>query len=225
MTLSADVAGNIRPPDVVLINHLRRQRQQTVEQLTELMGVTATAVRQRLDRLMTAGLVDRTPQQPSRGRPSHQYRLTEAGQQSGGNNLGDLAVALWSELQQTADPETRRAVIAGTARRLANKYNQQMEMALAGPDSIDAEPPTASARARELVSLFAGLDIPVEYDENDSGLPLINIDSCPYPQLASESRDICELETEMMTEVIGTEMRLCQCRHDGDDCCTFRAAH
>ena len=221
MALKTKVPDRMRAPDVDLVNYLRRQRHRTVEQLTEVMGVTATAVRQRLDRLMEAGLVDRTPQKASRGRPSHQYHLTEAGQRSGGNNLGDLAVALWSELQQLPDAETRRTVIAGAARRLANKYNRQVESSVAVQSNSGS---SSEARARELVSIFAGLDIPVEYDENDSGLPLINIDSCPYPQLADESRDICELETKMMTAVIGTEMKLCQCRRDGDNCCSFRAA-
>ena len=71
----------------------------TISQFEALLGVTATAVRQRLNRLMAAGLVDRQSESEGRGRPIHLYRLTEAGRKKSGNNLSDFAVALWEEIQ------------------------------------------------------------------------------------------------------------------------------
>ena len=62
-----------------LIELLRRQGQLGIGELTAAMHVTATAVRQRLVRLMAGGLVQRETNKVPRGRPSHRYSLTEKG--------------------------------------------------------------------------------------------------------------------------------------------------
>jgi predicted ArsR family transcriptional regulator len=54
-------------------------------------------------------------------------------------------------------------------------------------------------------------------------LPIIRVNGCPYPDLAKDDREICELEKEVMAKVIGKSMTLCKCQQDGDQCCTFRA--
>ena len=69
------------------------------------MGVTATAVRQRLQRLMAEGLIERHTERKGRGRPNHRYSLTEKGERSAGTNFSDLAVVLWEEIKAVDDPD------------------------------------------------------------------------------------------------------------------------
>ncbi len=85
--------------DEGLMDLLRREPALRIADLSRRMGVTATAVRQRLTRLMGAGLVEREAKTAGRGRPSHRYRLTEKGRAQSGSNVGDLAVALWQEVR------------------------------------------------------------------------------------------------------------------------------
>ena len=63
----------------------------TISALVAEMGVTATAVRQRLQRLMAEGLIERQTENKGRGRPNHRYSLTEKGERSAGNNFADMA--------------------------------------------------------------------------------------------------------------------------------------
>ncbi len=197
--------------DRTMIALLRKAPSMTICELTETMGVTATAVRQRLNRLMTLEMLERTHADEGRGRPSHHYALTEKGQRSSANNLGDLAVVLWEEVQKIPDVETRQRVISGAVQRLAEKYESETK----GQSVED--------RMRSVVEMFAQRQIPISLETSD-GLPVIKVDGCPYPTLAQDNHDICDMEKELLSKVIGHPIDRCQCRQDGDPCCTFSAS-
>ena len=202
---------SISKNELAVIQLLIQHGSCTITQFEELLGVTATAVRQRLNRLMAAGLVDRQSESEGRGRPIHKYRLTEAGRKQSGNNLSDFAVALWEEIQTLTDESIRKAIIAGASRRLAATYNQKVE-----GDSIQD-------RMASVAKLFAERDIPIAFERNNQGLPILKILACPYPDLANENQSVCEMERQLFAEVTGGSLELCQCRQDGDSCCSFQA--
>ncbi len=207
---SAMTQPQLSENDQAMIGLLRVQPEMTVGQLVEDMGVTATAVRQRLTKLMALGLVNRSHTVEGRGRPSHHYVLTEKGRNSLANNLGDLAVVLWQEVQQIQNPETRHRVISGAMERLAVKYESEISGA------------TTEERMASITKLFADRQIPVSL-EHENGLPVIKVSGCPYPTLATENRDICDMEKELLERIIGQPIDRCQCQQDGDNCCSFQA--
>ncbi|MEM7455544.1 MAG: hypothetical protein AAF456_14420 [Planctomycetota bacterium] len=203
--------------DRELIAHLRDGDSMTVGKLVKASGVTATAVRQRLVRLMALGMIDRTEDREGRGRPSHVYHLTEKGRNTSANNLDDLALVLWQEVQQIPDRELRKRVIAGAVERLAQRY----ESAIRGSASDLGD--TTEQRMRKIAEIFAAMDLPVSYEEKD-GLPVIKVSGCPFPGLGGESREICEMEQELIQKLVGSEVGLCKCQKDGDRCCSFEVA-
>ena len=73
--------------DKQMLDLLRRHGAVTISALVAEMGVTATAVRQRIQRLMADGLIERQTEKKGRGRPNHRYSLTEKGEQSAGTTL------------------------------------------------------------------------------------------------------------------------------------------
>ena len=141
---------------------------------------------------------------------SYHYLLTEDGHRSSANNFGDLAVVLWQEVQKIPDVAIRQQVISGAVERLAEKYE------------MEASGATIEARMQSVVKLFADRQIAISLETSD-GLPVIKVDGCPYPTLAQDSREICDMEKEMLSKVIGKPIDRCQCRQDGDDCCSYRA--
>ena len=196
--------------DRAMIARLRKAPSMTVCELTETMGVTATAVRQRLNRLMTLELVERSHAVEGRGRPSHHYVLTDKGRRSSANNLDDLAVVLWEEVQKISDAATRKRVISGAVERLAEKYDSE------------TTGNTVEERMQSVVKLFADRQISISL-ESANGLPVIKVDGCPYPTLAQENNDICDMEKALLSRVIGHPIDRCQCSQDGDQCCTYEA--
>ena len=110
--------------DRTLVDFMRRSGASTISELVEFTGVTATAVRQRLNRLMEQGLVAREAESVGRGRPTHRYSLTQAGVQSGGDNYGDLISVLWTEIRAVEDPDVRHGLLKADSNNLSRKISR-----------------------------------------------------------------------------------------------------
>lgn len=194
--------------DAALVNHLRRNEQLTVSQLAVRMDVTATAVRQRLSRLMAEGIVDRQSSPSGRGRPSHRYRLTDKGRRRSGGNFADLALALWQEIRSVQQPEVRRGLLQRLAKTMAEMYRPQVTGQ------------SVSERMKSIKQLFAERNVPFSVDESGQ-LPVLTAEACPYPQLAEQDRSVCAVERLLFSELLQDNVRLTECRLDGATCCTF----
>ncbi len=229
--------------DAIIIDYLRHHPTVSVADLVKFTGVTATAVRQRLGRLMDQGLVDRktqgeqTAKQPAsglpdselsvagrettgqrrRGRPTHRYSLTREGSRSSGSNYEDLASVLWLEIRGIQDLEVRRGLVRRLVARLIEHYRDQVQGT------------TLRERMKSLVALMDARAIPFEMnitaDEKvlPGQLPTLTALACPYPDLAEQDRMICALEKMLFSEMLGEGLRLTACRLDGDTCCKFEA--
>lgn len=196
------------PSDVSILDLLRKQQEMTVMQLSAAMEVTATAVRQRLGRLLQQGYITRTAITAGRGRPSHRYTLTLKGQRKTGANFADLAIALWQEIRSIEDVEIRRGLLQRISKRMAVMYG----------DEIQGE--TVVQRMDQLGGLLTDRELPFSVSE-ESGLPVLTMLACPYPGLAEQDRSICSMERILLSNVLGGSVALTECRLDGDSCCTF----
>ena len=220
--------------DAGILDLLRRTKALGVSELASATRVTPTAVRQRLTRLLGQGLIERVTERAGRGRPSHRYSLTPKGQRQTGNNHGDLAAVLWEEVRAVRDPDVRRGLFRRLAERMAGMYAGRV----VGDSLAD--------RMTSVVTLFAERNIPltVEYvsqrseasetDDavaDDAGaatynspqymLPVLTALSCPYPELAEKDRGVCAMERMVFSQLLGTDVRLSDCRLDGGTCCRF----
>jgi predicted ArsR family transcriptional regulator len=196
--------------DIGILDLLRKAGPLGIAELAKATGVTPTAVRQRLVRLMAGGLVDRELARAGRGRPSHRYALTEKGRRQTGANFVDLALALWQEVRTIEDPQVRRGLLQRIAKKMAAMYGSQVTGT------------TTAERMRSVKGLFAERDVPFEVDEIDS-LPVLTAVACPYPELAEQDRGICAMERMLFSELVGDGLKLTDCRLDGDQCCRFES--
>lgn len=200
--------GEIVASDFVIVDLLRRRRSMTVSDFVAELQVTATAVRQRLTRLMAQGFVERRSTKGGRGRPSHYYSLTGKGRRKAGSNFADLAVAMWKEIVSIPDAAVRRALITRVSARLADAYAER----LPGP--------TVEDRMEQLAVLFRERRVPFSVETGDD-LVVLKAAACPYPDLADRERHICAMEQQLLARLLGVDVRQRQCRLDGDDCCAF----
>ena len=198
--------------DTALMDVLRRWPAQSIAELAKAMGVTATAVRQRLTRLMAQGFVQRAVIREGRGRPRHQYQLTGLGRKSAGANFADLAIVLWNEIRQVADPTVRQGLLQRISGRLAEAYEGEVEGT------------SVEERLDSLARLFSARRIPFEVDKRQQ-LPVLKALSCPYPELAEKDRAVCAMERLLFSELAGVSLRLDECRLDGQSCCSFVPSH
>ena len=233
VTVCRNPSIELRAVDRDLLDTLRGGSPLGVGELTDALGVTATAVRQRIDRLLDAGLIERQKVVAGRGRPTFTYALTALGQRLAGANHTELAEAMWQEILALPSAEVRTQLLAAIGRRLGRQYRQQLSD---GP---------LEGRMRALTEVLAGRRIPVDLRLTDqpplrgtgrqaaaqqepaassvAALPVIGISACPFPELTdpSDQRAMCQLEEEMLSEALGRPVHLTSCRLDGDRCCQF----
>jgi DeoR family transcriptional regulator, suf operon transcriptional repressor len=204
--------------DGAILDLLRQTGSMGIAELASATQVTPTAVRQRLNRMMDQGLIDRRVSPALRGRPSHRYSLTDKGERQTGNNFVDLALVLWEEVRAIPDPAIRRGLLTRIAKQMAGLY----------ADRIHGE--TAGERMHEVAGVFAERNVPFIVEENTAEevagvagqLPVLTALACPYPQLAEQDRGICALERLMLAELLERDVKLSACRLDGDTCCRFQ---
>ncbi len=194
--------------DKTMLDVMRQNGPVTITRLVAEMGVTATAVRQRLQRLMSEGLIERHAENKGRGRPNHCYSLTEKGERSAGTNFADMAEVLWDEIKSVEDPGIRRGLLKRIAGRLAERYRNR----------VSGE--TLGERMTALASVMDERGIPFKVEHVES-LPVLSALACPYPELARQDRGVCTMEKLMLSEILGENVRLSECRLDGATCCTF----
>ena len=199
--------------DHAVVDLLRVDGSMGIGDLAAALGVTATAVRQRLDRLMRSGLVERRPLPGRRGRPAHAYSLTDSGRRLGGDNFRDLALVLWREIRGVRDPAVRRGLLGRIGDGLARIEGRQITGT------------TPAERLEGVADLLRRRNIACAVDSTPSpsghALPVLTSYACPYPDLAEEDRGICAAERSMIEELVGGAVRLSECRLDGGSCCRF----
>jgi predicted ArsR family transcriptional regulator len=196
--------------DMTILDLLRKRKSMTVSELAGSMQVTATAVRQRLNRLLAHGYIERTALKRGRGRPIHRYGLTGKGLRKAGSNFVDLSIALWQEICEIEDPEVRRGLLRRLAKRMAVMY----------ADKIEGK--TLEEKMQALSDLFAERRIPLNVEQSGD-LPVLTATACPYPDLANDDRSICAMERILYSELLGADVHLGKCRLDGEACCTFES--
>ena len=195
--------------DSGLMDLLRHKQAMGVSELARAMQVTATAVRQRLNRLMGHGLVEREVTKAARGRPGHRYSLTEKGRRKTGSNFTDLALALWREVRGIRDPEIRTGLLQRLASTMAGMYAGQVR----GSNKTE--------RMESVSRLMNERNVPFVV-ETVNELPVLTALACPYPELAEQDRSICSVEKLLFSELLDERVRLTECRLDGSNCCRFQ---
>jgi DeoR family transcriptional regulator, suf operon transcriptional repressor len=196
--------------DARLLDLLRQRGAMSIAEVADASEVTATAVRQRLTRLISQGLVERDVARTGRGRPSHRYSLTEKARRQVGSNFADLALVLWEEVRAIADPEIRRGLLQRLAGALARMYEQRV----GGTD--------VASRMESVKAVFEERQIPLQVAVTPAG-PMLTIVDCPYAELAEKDRGICAVEKMLFAELLHTPLRLETCRLDGHTCCQFQS--
>lgn len=199
--------------DRELLDLIRRYGPLAVPEMVERMGVTSTAVRNRLTRLVGSGMVERKAEHRGRGRPRHVYQASVEAHRRLGQNYADLAVVLWDEMMRSVEDRRLRRVLFGRiTNRLAELYRSQ----LTGDEW--------EGRLVQLGSLLHGRGIEAEVVPGDGSMtPVLKQHSCPYYELAEVDRAVCAMERKMFEKVLGRGLRLSQCRLDGHRSCEFEA--
>ncbi len=210
--MRATKSEHIRPIDQAVLDLLRQHEGLSIHDFTGNLQVTATAIRQRLDRLVKMELVERRKMNVGRGRPQFRYFLTPLALRFSAATYADLASALWAEVMEMPNSNLRRGLIRRVAHRMSDGFTDQF-----------ADDATVEQRLELVADEMTKRKVPACVTSNQS-MPVLNVLACPFPELAVEAHDrhVCEMEQEMIGAAIGHAVKLECCRLDGHSCCQFR---
>jgi predicted ArsR family transcriptional regulator len=199
-------AYNADSPPGRILAHLQRNREATVREFEELLGISTTAVREHLTHLEAKGLVGTRLVRQGPGRPKLIYSLTARAQELFPKEYGTLVTLLMRELANRQNPELLQGLLDAVGSRLAAEYGVQI-----GSGSIED-------RLRRLRIALAERGIPADVDTQ---LAELEIYACPYHDVAQEHPAICAMERGMLQQVLGESIRLEGAIREGHHSCHF----
>ena len=190
----------------LLLEH--RTGGRTIEELSEGIGISRTAVQQHLLALERDGLVRVGGQRSTGGRPSRTYMLTEAGLELFPRNYAHLAESLLRHSQNLFGEEGLNALLDNMAAEVAAEVGPR----LAGK--------SGSARRAEVVNILN--EFGYSAGVNEAGE--ITAANCVFHGVARSSRAACRFDLNLLGAMLEGEVEHRSCMMDGAACCLFTTA-
>ncbi len=192
-----------------ILNTLLTQRQATIKQLSEVVGINGISVRHHLINLQAEGLVTAEEQRRGVGRPAFVYRLTEKGMEKFPTNYLKLTNYLLTELEETLSPEE----VEATFKRIGKKQAEEST-------NIDKNQPIET-QLEQLANQLASDRFMLSWKKEGDSI-ILQSDNCPYLHVGKEHPEICRIDETLFSEALGREVQLETCMLRGDPSCTYK---
>lgn len=200
-------------PRAEVLRFIQRQGSASIKDLEGALGVTTTAVREQVAHLLHEGFLQATRVRGEVGRPYYVYALTAKAQDLFPKDYATLAVLLLEETLAMNGQEGLQMLLNRVSRRMADKFAGQTQ---------------GKELSQKLLGLVAALGdsgmevtmLPIADKEGDF---VLRTHTCPYFDVARSHREICDMEQEMMSELLGpgVGVSLSSCIIDGQHACEF----
>ena len=195
--------------DREILEYLHRHDGADTQDLCGVLGVTRTAVRMRLERLRAAGLLRCRTGTSQRGRPRQIYHITAGGLHALGEDYRELAVVFWEVITGTEDEQIRAEILDRIRDRLADRFRRKL-----------TECETVDEQLDQLAAEMKSSGFNIESDHSLE-LPILRETNCPFPMLADVDETICQVERQVLEQVLGAEVQFRHRCRDGHHCCEF----
>ncbi len=207
--LTADLSGAKRR----IIERLKRADTSTAPELALEFGLTDTAIRQHLEALEIAELVERSVAPAAgRGRPPVHWRLTANAAPLFADRHADLTVDLIESIRSALGEDALDKVVRARAERQLANYR----MALAGTD----DPTERVHRLAELRNAEGYLAEAVDAEDH---VTLVE-HHCPIQGAAGSCGSLCNAELNLFEQALGPQVAVTRDQHllDGGHRCSYR---
>lgn len=204
---TTEILWKASSPASTILRLLQRQGPTSVKQLEHELGVSTNAVREQLTQLQAAELIHVTRLSQGAGRPLHLYSLTTRAQQLLSPGADTLLNLLLEEILAQDGVAKIRRLLDGVSQRLAHKY-------------VGNPATTLTERLHDLQVSLAQHSMPLTMVEHGDSLEL-HAWSCPYVDVATDHREICDMEAHVLEQALGQPVHLGQRIVDGAVGCCF----
>ena len=209
----SDVASELSSAKRRIIERLKRADTATAPELAAEFGLTDTAIRQHLEALENAELVERVIAPSSgRGRPPVHWRLAASASSLFADRHSDLTVELIVSIRDALGEEALEAVVRTRAERQLATYRVAIDDTASLSDKVH--------RIAELRSAEGYL---AEAVESDGHLTLVE-HHCPIRDAADSCAGLCSAELNLFQKALGPDVTVAREQHllDGGQRCAYR---
>lgn len=208
--MSAD-SDQLTPARRRLLELLKRQGEATADELAELLGTSASAVRQHLAPLRSAGFVSARQARGNTGRPADIYQCTARSDALFATDL-DLAVQILDDIN-AEHPELIEHVFERRRRRLGDAT---------GIDIADAPLLDRVAAVSDQLDAQGYLS---DFEEHDDGTLQISLHNCPISDVAVRYPHACAAELGFIEDLLpDAVVTRTMHRTTGGTTCAYRVA-
>jgi predicted ArsR family transcriptional regulator len=176
-------------------------------------GLTDTAIRQHLEALETAELVERVVAPSSgRGRPPVHWRLAPSASSLFADRHSDLTVDLIASIRSALGEEALQQVVRTRAERQLANYRKVLDGAT-----------TVSEKVHRIADLRNSEGYLAEAIDGDGEVTLVE-HHCPIRGAADSCAGLCSAELELFQKAVGPGATVAREQHvlDGGQRCAYR---
>ncbi len=193
-----------------ILDILKEDKQATVEDLAQRLELTPMTIRHHLNILQAQNLVEAAKVRRSKkvGRPRLVYVLTDAADELFPQSYGDLARHLVSEVKETMGQQEAEAVLRRVAERVASQAPR---------------PPAGQGFEERLNQAMAFLHeqgFLSRWEKAGDGYIIRNV-NCPYREVSREHDEVCIMDTEILTKLLGVAPQRLSSMRAGEPTCSF----
>jgi predicted ArsR family transcriptional regulator len=189
---------------------LKEERQATVEDLAVRLELTPMTIRHHLNVLQAQNLVEASKVRRSKkvGRPRLVYTLTDAADDLFPQSYGELARHLVSEVKETVGEEEAEEIF----RRVADRVARDAPAATPGQSFEE--------RLAQVVDFMEEQGFISRWERSDEGYVITNI-NCPYRIVSREHEEVCIMDTQILTQLLGVVPQRMGSMQEGESSCRF----
>jgi DeoR family transcriptional regulator, suf operon transcriptional repressor len=197
-------------PRTTILRVLQSRGSASIKDLEVALGVTATAVREQVAHLIAEDIIMARRVRGDVGRPFYVYSLTAKAQELFPKDYGELAHLLLQEILDVDGPDKLQQLLDRVGDRLAAQYAGQLR----GQELED--------KLRALADLLVqkGIGAAVRPATVGDGF-VLHANTCPYFAVVQDHREICGMEQQMLSRLLGADVVLGDCVLDGHAGCQF----
>lgn len=209
----SDVASELSSAKRRIIERLKRADTATAPELAAEFGLTDTAIRQHLEALENAELVERvTAPSSGRGRPPVHWRLAASASSLFADRHSDLTVELIVSIRDALGEEALEAVVRTRAERQLATYRVAID-----------DTASVSDRVHRIAELRSAEGYLAEAVESDGHMTLVE-HHCPIRDAADSCAGLCSAELNLFQKALGPDVTVAREQHllDGGQRCSYR---
>ncbi len=192
-----------------ILEILKKKGSQTVDQLSDALGISPMGVRQHLTQLERQGLVAADKRRGGMGRPAHVYSLTPAGDELFPRNYEGFAVMVLDCIRELDGVEKVEQVFHKRMERLLQSYAAHVN---------DRPLPE---RLRQLAEIQEQNGYMVDFGRRPEGGYYLIEHNCVLARVARLFPPACGYELKLFEALLAAPVRRERCIATGDSCCAY----